>query len=244
MHRCYLAITGDDPAACARALEWLEETVGARCFARLPLTTTQLRVLGRDLHETLARLRSGEDAWLAELAGRVGAELLGEERLRPPVFTRRPGGESCPAPAALLPEASAMELIEKVFLLQQVDLLRGATAQQLALLGSIATEVAVEAGTVLLRRGEPTDAMHVVVDGSVELRGEGEQTIMAQHGTAFGTWALIDEAPSLVHARVVEAGRLLRITRGDFDDLIADHHELSLGLLRGLARRVRALAEP
>ncbi len=136
-----------------------------------------------------------------------------------------------------------MELIEKVFLLQQVDLLRGATAQQLALLASIAEEVAADAGAVVLRRGEPTDAMHLVVEGSVELRGIGDQLLMAQHGTAFGTWALIDEAPSLVDARVVEPGRLLRITRADFDDLLADHHELSLGLLRGLARRVRALAE-
>ncbi len=148
------------------------------------------------------------------------------------------------APAPLLLETSAMELIEKVFLLQQVDLLRGATAQQLALLASIAEEIAVEPDAVLLRRAEPADAMHVVVTGSVELCGAGEQTIMAQHGTAFGTWALIDEAPSLVDARVVEPARLLRITRGDFDDLLADHHELSLGLLRGLARRVRALAEP
>ena len=137
-----------------------------------------------------------------------------------------------------------MELIEKVFLLQQVDLLRGVTAQQLALLASIAEEVAADASEVVLRRGEPTDAMHVVVEGSVELRGAGEQTIMAQHGTAFGTWALIDEAPSLVDARITEPGRLLRITHDDFDDLLADHPELSLGLLRGLARRVRALAEP
>lgn len=223
MHRCYLAITGEDPAACARALEWLEETVGGRYFARLPLAPAMpVRGRGADLVGALARLRSGEDAWLAELAVPTTAKLLGKE----------------------LPEAAAMELIEKVFLLQQLDLFHGATAQQLALLAAIAEEVAVAAGAVVLRRGEPTDALHVVVEGSVELRIAGEQTVVAEHGTAFGTWALIDEAPSLVDARVLEPARLLRITHGDFDELLADHHELSLGLLRGLARRVRALAEP
>ncbi len=222
MHRCYLAITREDPAARARALEWLEETVGPRYFARLPLAPAPpAGGRGADLVGVLARLRSGEDTWLAELAQRASAELLGQK----------------------LPEAAVMELIEKVFLLQQLDLLHGATAQQLALLASIAEEVPVAAGTVVVRRGEPTDALLVVVEGSVELRIAGEQTIIAQHGTAFGTWALIDEAPSLVDARVLEPSRLLRITHGEFDELLADHHELSLGLLRGLARRVRALAE-
>ena len=58
---------------------------------------------------------------------------------------------------------------------------------------------------------------------------------------AFGTWALIDEAPSVVTATAREEARLLRITRADFYDLLADHSELALGLLQGLARRVRTL---
>jgi CRP-like cAMP-binding protein len=128
-----------------------------------------------------------------------------------------------------------MNLIEKVFLLQQVDLLQGARSAHLALLASIAEEVEVEPGTVLIRQGEPTDALYVV------LRGAGEQLLVARDGTPFGTWALIDESPSLFSARAVEDTRLLRITRSDFYDLLADHHELALGLLQGLARRVRTL---
>jgi CRP-like cAMP-binding protein len=134
-----------------------------------------------------------------------------------------------------------MNLIEKVFLLQQVDLLQGARSAHLALLASIAEEVEVEPGTVLIRQGEPTDALYVVIRGAVELRGAGEQLLVARDGTPFGTWALIDESPSLFSARAVEDTRLLRITRSDFYDLLADHHELALGLLQGLARRVRTL---
>ncbi|NIU78656.1 MAG: Crp/Fnr family transcriptional regulator, partial [Gammaproteobacteria bacterium] len=54
--------------------------------------------------------------------------------------------------------------------------------------------------------------------------------------------ALIDGAPSLVDATVTERSRLLRITRSEFYDLLADHPELALGLLQGLARRFRRIA--
>jgi CRP-like cAMP-binding protein len=81
-----------------------------------------------------------------------------------------------------------------------------------------------------------------VVRGAVELTGLGDQRLLARDGTPFGTWALIDDSPSPVDARAVEPTLLLRVSRSDFHDLLADHHELTLGLLQGLARRVRLLA--
>ncbi len=66
-------------------------------------------------------------------------------------------------------------------------------------------------------------------------------TLPATAGKAFGTWALIDQAPSVVDARATGPSRLLRITRDDFHDLVGDHPELAIGLLQGLARRVRTL---
>lgn len=135
-----------------------------------------------------------------------------------------------------------MELIEKVFRLQSVDLLSGVKSRQLALLASIAREVEVRPDAVFIRRGEPTDALYLVIRGEVSLEGEGEGSISLRDGEAFGTWALIDEHPSLVEAHAVEPTRVLRITREDFRDLLIDHPELGLDLLRGLASRVRGLA--
>jgi CRP-like cAMP-binding protein len=134
-----------------------------------------------------------------------------------------------------------MDAIEKVFLLQGVDLLQGARSAHLALLASIAEEFEADPGALLLRRDEPPDALFVVIRGAVELHGLGGQTLVAREGTAFGTWALIDESPSLVEARAAEPTRLLRIERSDLFDLLADYPELSVGLLQGLARRIRTL---
>jgi CRP/FNR family transcriptional regulator len=133
-----------------------------------------------------------------------------------------------------------MDTIEKVFLLQKVDLLREARSAHLAILASIAEELEVPAGTRVLREGEPTDALYVVVKGAVELRGMGG-TLLANDGAAFGTWALIDQSPSVVEAKTRDPSRLLRITRDDFHDLVSDHPELAIGLLQGLAKRMRTI---
>jgi CRP/FNR family transcriptional regulator len=133
-----------------------------------------------------------------------------------------------------------MELIETVFQLLGVDLLKDARSAHLALLAIIADEVSVEKGTCLIREGEPTDALYVVVRGTVDLRGIGDRLTIGEGG-AFGTWALIDESPSPVEAVAAEPTRVLRILRGEFHDLVTDHPELAIGLLQGLARRIRSL---
>lgn len=136
-----------------------------------------------------------------------------------------------------------MKLVEKVFLLQNVDLLAGIRSEHLALVAATAELVEAEEGARLLRRGEPPDALYVVVEGSVALERNGTRLKVASDATPFGTWALVDDEPSLVEARAVEPTTLLRIGRDDFHHLLTDNPELSLGLLRGLSRRVRGLVE-
>jgi CRP-like cAMP-binding protein len=98
----------------------------------------------------------------------------------------------------------------------------------------------VSDGTELIATGEPTTAMYVVTRGEVELQGVGERLRIGEE-QPFGTWALIDESPSPIAAVAVGPARVLRIHRSDFHDLLADHSELAIGLLQGLANRIRNL---
>src|SRR6185369_12926535 len=125
--------------------------------------------------------------------------------------------------------------------LQQVDLLQGARSSHLALLASIAHVQELAQGAVMLKQNEQTDALYVVIRGKVALRAAQGQEMQLEDNAAFGTWALIDRAPSLVTATCVEPTRVLRIERDEFDDLLSENPELALGLLQGVARRVRAL---
>ncbi|CAN5858769.1 hypothetical protein BH23GEM9_BH23GEM9_09250 [soil metagenome] len=216
VHQAYQAVSAGSRTRRATGREWLESTVGHATFARLrsvlepDLAPTQKP----DDEQALKAMTTDGDAWIACLAR---------------AFT-----------ATHQPEPDSMELIEKVFLLQRVDLLRGARGAHLALLAEIAEEIDVAAGAALMTAGEPTTAMYVVTAGEVGLHGGGEHIAVAPE-QAFGTWALIDEEPSHLDAQATRPSRLLRITRTDFHDLMADHPELALGIMQGLARRMRSL---
>jgi ATP:ADP antiporter, AAA family len=215
VYRAYVAISSAGRARRANAIEWIESTVGHETFVRLRTVLEPGAQVGgtRDEH-AIRELADDGDAWVA----RLGRALTATNAAR----------------------MDAMELIEKVFLLQRVDLLRDARGSHLALLASIAEEIDVPAGTVLIPAGEPTTAMYLVTRGEVTLHGGGDHIVIAEE-EAFGTWALIDELPSPLEARATKPTHLLRITRADFHDLLADHSELALGLLQGLARRMRSL---
>ena len=257
MRRSYLALETGQPRRRANALEWIETTVGHRTFSDLrPVLAEEApQQPSRGAGEVLRELWDDEDAWIARCAlwtsfetdrGAMGEAFPGFTPAEPALamvarrLARRaetpeqdPGDER---------DEEEMELIEKVFRLQSVDLLSGVESRQLALLASIAREVEVRPDAIFIRRGEPTDALYLVIHGEVSLEGAGEGSISITDGEAFGTWALIDEHPSLVEARAVESTRVLRITREDFRDLLIDHPELGLDLLGGLASRVRGLA--
>ncbi len=250
VYRCFLAIRGDDRSSSANAVEWLEEVLDRPLFERVAPVLGEAR-LPRAMpapESTLVPLLTDGDPWIARLAVAALVEIRAGWSLEAVrgIIVSSTSVDLRDLAERLLADGSAdiagpMDLIEKVFLLQKIDLLRDARSAHLALLASIAEEVEVEAGTVLIHEDEPTDAMYVVVDGRIEMRGVTDQRLQAGPGQAFGTWALIDEAPSLVTATTVMPSRLLRITRNEFYDLLADHSEIALGLLQGLARRVRTL---
>ena len=224
VYRSHGTLGGADDRQKANALEWIERTVGRGVFGRVlpvldgrPFLAAETARGGADSIDDFA---TDEDPWIAGLAGR----------------SREDGRTNQDNDGR-----DGLDVIAKAFLLQKVDLLEGARSGHLGLLASISEEIEADAGEVLIRAGEPHDALYVIIRGSAELSGVGGQTLAAGDGTAFGTWSLIDSAPSVVGARAVERTRLLRITRSDFQELLADHPELATGMLQALARRLRSL---
>ena len=256
MASSYVAVESGEDRPRANALEWLESTVGHSLFetVRPALEVSAEAGVDRPPVVVLRDLWDDEDAFLARLAlwacsevdpvataGDLDGFRPGDPGLRRTVDRLRAKLDPH-AGSPLEVEAHDMDLIEKVFLLQNVDLLQGVRSQQLALLASIAHVVDADADRALLSKDEPTDAMYVVISGDIALVGVGGQTIELTEGAAFGTWALIDRDPSLLEAKTLTDCRLLKIGRSDFQDLLVDYPELGLDLLQGLARRLRTLA--
>jgi CRP-like cAMP-binding protein len=136
-----------------------------------------------------------------------------------------------------------LNIVEKVIALEGVDLFKGLTPDQLASIAAVATQQHVLPGTVLLDPKTPLEAMFVVLDGSVELSQDGVRLMVAKQNDVLGSWALLDEAPMPVIAKSIEDTVLLRISREDFFELLADNMEIALTIFSTLVRRFRALIE-
>jgi CRP-like cAMP-binding protein len=139
---------------------------------------------------------------------------------------------------------SELNIVEKVIALEAVDLLGGLTPEQLARIGSIAQEVKVPPGHVILEPAKPADGLYVIVDGAVELTRGGEQLHVARQNDVLGAWALFDESDPLpVAAKSIEDTRLLRIGRDDFYDLLSDNSEITSAIFSTLVKRFRKLVD-
>ena len=136
-----------------------------------------------------------------------------------------------------------LNIVEKVIALEGVELLQNLSPDQLARIATIAREVSISPGKVVLDPARPLDALYVILDGAVELTHNGQQLHLARQGEVLGAWALFDEEPMPVVASAAEDTRLLRIGRDDFFDLLSDNLEIAASILSTLVKRFRKLLE-
>jgi len=134
-----------------------------------------------------------------------------------------------------------MQLIERVFLLQRVDIFASTPSQHLARIALLTREVEADDGAVLLRADQPADAMYVVIEGELHASVRGSSASIAP-GEAVGALALLDDTPFALDVRAAKTSRLLRLTKRDLHDLLHDHPDLAVSLLHGMAARLRGLA--
>ncbi len=134
-----------------------------------------------------------------------------------------------------------LTVIEKVIFLQNVDVFSEVPTEHLAHMAAVAEEVSYEAGEILYRQDDSSDALFLVLEGKVRMHQEDREITVEEPKDAFGTWALFDETPRVVTATALEDTRLLRIDRDDFIDLLADHIQITQGVLKAMANRLRGL---
>ncbi len=134
-----------------------------------------------------------------------------------------------------------LSVIEKVVFLQNVDIFSRVPTEQLAYVAAIAEEVNFLANDVIFKEHDAADALYLVINGKVRLHRGDDEIAIAGPREAFGAWALFDDEPRLVTATVMEDCRLLLIDRDDFADLLADHIQITQGIMKDIVGRLRGL---
>jgi CRP-like cAMP-binding protein len=134
-----------------------------------------------------------------------------------------------------------LSTLERAIRLQKVELFSDLETSMLALLASIASQVEVRRGDVLVEQNRPLSTLFVVLSGTIEMSRSGRTMFHVGADETIGNWALFDEQPSVVTATALEDTSLLRIDREDFYDLLADHSEMTREMFQALFKRVRSL---
>jgi CRP/FNR family transcriptional regulator, cyclic AMP receptor protein len=173
----------------------------------------------------------------------ASAAARGNSRLRPepaerPVFG--PGGD---AVVIIDPvsdrEQSAVELLKSVTLFSDLE------HDELERFSRVAVPRSFPAGTRVFHEGDDSDACYIVKDGSFRVTREhsdGRAITLATLGPGeiFGELAMLDGDQRSASAEALTDGDLLALPANDVRALLARHPEISLKLVAGLVRRLRA----
>lgn len=125
--------------------------------------------------------------------------------------------------------------IRMVVALQDADLFRHCTAEQIVRIAAIAEVEHFAAGDTLYAPDEPADALFCIVEGEVEILRDTRGTdVRDLHGTGstLGVEEILSDRLRADHARASQPTIALRLDAEDFFDLLSNNIDIVKALFR------------
>jgi hypothetical protein len=138
-------------------------------------------------------------------------------------------------------ESSMVSVVERVLLLKSSNFFAGVPESLLAGIAASLEELPVIAGATIVTEGAIDQSMYVIARGRMEARHNDASLSTMEAGEVFGELALLDPAPRSASVVALEDGLLLKLAGPVFQDLLADHGEMALAIIRELVQRLRAM---
>jgi len=131
-----------------------------------------------------------------------------------------------------------LTVMEKVALLQNVEVFHAVPTQSLARVAAIAQEVDFAARQALFNDNEAADSMFVLLEGEVVLARPGREGKKLGSGQVAGLLAFLAGDSEPESAVATQPVRALRFDQEDFYDAMAEDFNLTRGMLRTVVRWV------
>jgi len=134
--------------------------------------------------------------------------------------------------------------IDKIQFLRQVGLFRSLSDRALLDLSAITIEQSVPGKTMVIKEGDPGDALYIVKSGKVNIlkrTSTGVDSVLVTLGknAVIGDMAVIDDQPRSASVATVQDAVFLIITKTDFKNLLGTTPEISFQILRLMTERLR-----
>jgi CRP-like cAMP-binding protein len=129
--------------------------------------------------------------------------------------------------------------IEKVLILKSVGVFSDISERGLVDAATVLEELRAEPEKLIFEKGDTGNSLYIIVEGTVRVH-DGEKTIATLGpGEVFGELAALDPEPRMASVTVTEAALLLRMGHAELDELMGEHPEVAIGIIRVLCRRLR-----
>lgn len=132
-----------------------------------------------------------------------------------------------------------LSTVERVLYLKSIELFSQIPGEDLAQVAMLASEELKDAGENVFLEGDPSDALYLVLEGKVRLHNNGKLVAELGPRECLGELAILDAAPRTSTATVAVDTNLLKISRDDFQDIMAEKPQIASGIIRVLTRRLR-----
>lgn len=133
--------------------------------------------------------------------------------------------------------------IEKVAILQGIEIFAGTPGALLAAVAQIVEEVNLAADASLITEGAVEDCLYIIVEGQIRIHSRGQTLTILGPGRSVGELAVLDPEPRSASATALAPSRLFRIAKAPFDEVMALRPEIAQAVMRALARRIRELSQ-
>jgi CRP-like cAMP-binding protein len=128
-------------------------------------------------------------------------------------------------------------------LLGTVGLFSGLGPDELAAIAKRSVEVDFEADRTIVRQGEVGTGFFLIATGLARVVRDGETIAELGPGDFFGELSLLDGEPRIAAVVSQTPATCLAIASWDFEALLEERPRLAIVILKGVARRLRAVSE-
>ena len=126
----------------------------------------------------------------------------------------------------------------KTDLIRKIPLFSECSRSELEAVATVADELHLPAGRVLIRQGDVGRELFVLVDGKVEVEQDGQRLGTRSSGDFLGEIAVVTRRPRTATVTTVTDVRVLVLTDLNFKRLLADVPSISGKVLKALGDRL------
>jgi hypothetical protein len=192
--------------------------------------------------EMLLDHNSYRDWLVGSVANKMGSIDLGlanELVNRSSRFVRESISNSLKISAMENTETTSIKLLERVLLLKQTALFENTDENHLLEIAEVMEEKEIDHGHVVFNDGDEGNSMYIIVSGEVLIESKGHLLATLGETEFFGDLSLLDPAPRSAMASASKDTILLELNERAIYELMADHIEVTKGVIRVLCARLR-----